>query len=298
MRILITGENGFLGSILANELKEKGHRILSLNTSGKRIDISAPFTLNEDLLADIVIHVAGKAHTIPGSEKEEARFYEVNLNGTKHLCNALLEQPKPCAFIFISTVSVYGLEVGVDIKETASLKGSTPYAKSKIMAEEFLSAWAVKHDIKLAILRLPLIAGPNPPGNLGAMIRGIRTGKYLSIGDASGRKSMVWAADIADIVPVLADKGGIYNLTDGYAPSFGELERVISQSLCRKLPRKIPLSIAKVLAMTGDILGKHAPINSNKLKKITSSLTFDDARAQAVLGWKPSKVLDKLPEII
>lgn len=298
MRILLTGESGFLGGILANALKGMGHSVLGLNTSGKRVDITRPFILEEHLLPDTIIHVAGKAHTIPGNKEEADRFYEVNLEGTKHLCNAVLQHHKPAAFIFISTVSVYGMDKGIGIKESALLNGSTPYAKSKIMAEEFLSAWAAKHNIQLGILRLPLIAGPNPPGNLGAMIHGIRTGKYLSIGDASGRKSMLWAADIADIVPVLAEKGGIYNLTDGYAPSFGELEKVISQSLSRKLPFKIPLPVAKLLAMAGDIFGSRAPINSNKLTKITSSLTFDDTRAQTVLGWKPSKVLEKLPEII
>ena len=299
MKILLTGESGFLGSILKKELEKKGHAVQGLNSLNGRIDISRPFDLDENLFADTIIHVAGKAHTIPRSKEEDARFYEVNLDGTKYLCNAILQNlPKPSAFIFISTVSVYGLDKGMDISESTLLNGNTPYAKSKIMAEEFLSLWAMEHGITLGVLRLPLIAGPNPPGNLGAMIRGIRSGKYLSIGDASGRKSIVWAADIADIIPVLTEKGGIYNLTDGYSPSFGELERVISQSLNKKMPKKIPLPVAKIIAMAGDVLGHRAPINSNKLTKITSSLTFDDSRAQALLGWKPSKVLEKLPEII
>ncbi|MBC7915293.1 MAG: hypothetical protein H7Y07_14350 [Pyrinomonadaceae bacterium] len=41
----------------------------------------------------------------------------------------------------------------------------------------------------------------------------------------------------------------------------------------------------------GDILGKRAPINSVKLKKITSDLTFDDSKAREILGWNPTPVL-------
>ena len=53
----------------------------------------------------------------------------------------------------------------------------------------------------------------------------------------------------------------------------------------------MPLSIAKAVGFMGDFLGSKAPINSQKLKKITADLTFDDSKAKSV-GWKPRKVLD------
>ena len=42
----------------------------------------------------------------------------------------------------------------------------------------------------------------------------------------------------------------------------------------------------------GDIAGKYAPLNSDKLNKITSTLTFDDSKARAAFGWNPTPVLE------
>src|SRR5690606_19563932 len=130
-----------------------------------------------------------------------------------------------------------------------------PYAKSKIATENWLIEWCSKHNIRLAILRLPLIAGVNPPGNLKAMIDGIRTGRYFRIGDGSARKSVVLASDVAAIIPKAAEVGGIYNLTDGYHPSFAELELLIANQLGKPVPKTIPMFLAKVLGWTGDIVG-------------------------------------------
>lgn len=299
--ILLTGETGFLGSLLKTSLGSFPSVFvnnLRKRDGGQRIDIRQKFVISRDINVDAVVHAAGKAHSVPKSDAEKQEFYKVNFEGTKNLCNALERLDKlPKSFIFISTVAVYGMGEGQQITEDRPLKGETPYAKSKILAEEWLQEWATKHSVILGILRLPLLVGPSPPGNLDAMIKGIRKGKYLSIGKANARKSMVWAEDIATIIPVLAEKGGIYNLTDGYHPSFGELEEVIAQGLVRRRPPDVPYWFARLLGLAGDILGRRFPINSDKLKKMTSTLTFDDGKARKELGWNPSKVLERLPEI-
>jgi hypothetical protein len=146
-------------------------------------------------------------------------------------------------------------------------------------------------------LRLPLVAGPNPPGNLGAMIKGIRNGKYFSIGNAPAKKSIVWAADIAKMLPGVICEGGIFNLTDGYDPSFAELEAGLALAMNSKV-KKMPYLAAKLLALMGDMIGKRAPVNSDKLMKITSTLTFDTSRAKEILNWQPTLVVTKLAEIV
>jgi hypothetical protein len=50
--------------------------------------------------------------------------------------------------------------------------------------------------------------------------------------------------------------------------------------------------VAKGLALIGDLFGSKAPINSDKLDKITKSLTFSNAKAIKDLGWKPLDVID------
>lgn len=301
--ILITGATGFLGTTLCCSLEKNGYHILKLGKKPDndiRVDLSGE-NIKLSIAGDIdyVVHAAGKAHIVPKSEAEAKEFYDVNFEGTQNLCNALMSLPvPPKSFIFISTVAVYGRDEGDLIAETHPLNGTTPYAKSKILAEEWLQNWAKVNNIKLGILRLPLVAGPHPPGNLGAMIKGIRSRKYLSIGNAAARKSVVWAGDIAGIIPNLAITGGVFNLADGCNPSFSELEAHIAEALKVNKVRKIPFAMAKFIAMIGNLLGKSAPINTDKLKKLTSTLTFDDSRARKLLNWNPTPVLDKIPEMI
>lgn len=241
---------------------------------------------------DIVLHAAGKAHSVPKTEEEKRVFFDVNLQGTKNLCAALERKGMPRAFIFISTVAVYGCDYGENITEEHSLDGVTPYAVSKCLAEEYLQKWCHEHNVILGIIRPSLIAGPNPPGNLGAMIYGIRSGRYFSIAGSRARKSVLMVQDIAKLVPLLAEKGGVYNVCDSYQPTFRELETVICRQLNRNLPLSIPYWIAKCMALVGDCLGKKAPINSLKLRKITKSLTFSNEKAVRELGWRPTGVLE------
>lgn len=99
------------------------------------------------------------------------------------------------------------------------------------------------------------------------------------------------ADDVAKIIVQACKIGGTYNLTDGYHPSFKELSMVISNQLGTKPPLSIPYIIVKFFALIGDFLGNIIPINSSKLNKLTSSLTFNDNKARELLKWRPSPVL-------
>jgi nucleoside-diphosphate-sugar epimerase len=302
--ILLTGASGFLGKVIYDTLSP-GHLITTIGR-GPAVANGGHLTadLSKELITGLpdtacVIHCAGKAHSVPKTEAEKEQFFQVNYRGTVNLCQSLVQEGRiPASFIFISTVAVYGKEEGVLIREDDPLEGTTPYAQSKIIAEQYLREWALANNVTLGILRLPLVAGPTPPGNLQAMINGIRTGRYLSIGKADARKSMVWAHDVATIIPEVAQRGGTYNLTDSKHPSFRELEHKIAKSLGKKDPFRIPLMLAKLLAFAGDRLGDRFPINTDKLNKITATLTFDDARAKTSLNWKPSPVAEKIRLVV
>lgn len=302
-RVLLTGGTGFLGHILHTELEHPGTGWV-VDTLGRGLDADYTFDIQKDTglslkgRYDMVIHAAGKAHAVPKTPAEKEAFFKVNLEGTKRFCSVLEKNGLPQSFVFISTVAVYGVDAGENIPESHALTGATPYAVSKIQAEQYLHEWASKHNIILSVLRLPLVAGPEAPGNLGAMVAGIRSGKYLRIGKAQAKKSVVWAADIAGIIPALLQRGGTFNLTDGRHPSFGELEESISKSLHKNAPKAIPMIAAKLLAWVGDVIGQKFPINSDKLNKITSTLTFSDEKARKELGWKPSSVTDRLSVLL
>lgn len=292
-KLLFTGGTGFLGKNVMPVLKEK----YEVTTCGitKNDMIKANFVTDIPELPekyDIVLHACGKAHVVPKTEAEKKAFFDVNFTGTKHLCEALEKIGIPKAIVFISTVAVYGCEFGDLITEEHPLEGKTPYAKSKILAEEYLTEWCKKNNVVLSILRPSLLAGKNAPGNLGAMVNGVRKGFYMNIAGGKVIKSILMAEDIARILPSLVEKGGTYNVCDTRQPSFGELSISVAKQLGKGKPMNIPYWMAWCMAKVGDLLGSKAPINSYKLEKMTKSLTFSNEKARKELGWEPLDVLD------
>lgn len=289
-KILITGSSGFLGKIIIRNLNNFSLISLGRTPSDIMVDLSQDVPQLDTV--SLVVHAAGKAHQVPNSAQQSQEFYDVNVKGTRNLIKGL-EQCKslPKAFVFISSVSVYSVESGKLINETAPLFAKDPYGESKIQAENLIQQWCSKHNVICTILRLPLLAGPNPPGNLGSMIKGIKSGYYFNIAGGKAKKSVVLAEDVAKIIPVVANIGGIYNLTDRYNPNFSELSKLIARQLGKSNPTNIPKWMADIMAKVGDLIGSKAPIDSKKLRKITSDLTFDDSKAVSAFGWNPTPVL-------
>lgn len=292
-KLLFTGGTGFLG-FNAKPVLDKMYEVTTIGITD-RDELKANFAKDVPVLPckyDIVLHAAGKAHIYPKTPEEVQSFYDINYQGTVNLCQALEKVGVPRSFIFISTAGVYGIENGNYVTEDTPLLGEQPYQKSKIMAEEFLTGWCAKNGVILGILRPSLMVGHNAPGNLGAMVNGIRTGKYLSINHGKARKSLLMAEDIAHLVPLVAKKGGVYNVCDDEHPSFGQLEELIAKQLGKRKPISIPYWFAKCIAVFGDIVGSWFPLNSQRLEKITLSDTLSNEKAKRELGWKPMGVLE------
>lgn len=292
-KLLFTGASGFLGYNIRPILEKQ----YDVHTIGLTDIDDIKFNLAKEVPPinthyDVVLHAAGKAHTVPKTEAEKQVFYDVNYQGTVNLCKALENAGIPKALVFISTVAVYGCEFGDNIDEFHPLNGDSPYAKSKIMAEEYLTKWCLDHQVRLGILRPSLLAGKNAPGNLGAMVKGIKKGYYMNIAGGKVVKSILMAEDIARLVPLLEEKGGVYNVCDTRQPSFGEISMSIAKQLGKGKPLDIPYWLAWCMAKVGDLLGNMAPINSYKLEKMTKSLTFSNEKAKHELGWEPLDVLE------
>ena len=160
------------------------------------------------------------------------------------------------------------------------------------MAEEYLTKWCLDHQVRLGILRPSLLAGKKAPGNLGAMVKGIQKGFYLNIAGGKVRKSILMAEDIARLIPILEEKGGIYNVCDTRQPSFGEISDSIAKQLGKHKPISIPYWMAWCMGKVGDLLGSKSPINSYKVEKMTKSLTFSNKKARHELNWEPLDVLE------
>ena len=290
-KVLLTGAGGFLGKSLKRTIDQD---IITLGRHDANIICDLSTDIPKIPQIKLVIHAAGKAHSVPKSNNEIEQFFSVNVRGTQNLLQGLENQNTiPQRFVFISSVAVYGLESGINIKESQTLSAVDPYGLSKVQAEDLVLKWCQKNDVVVTILRLPLVIGKTPPGNLHSMINGLKKGYYFNIARGTARRSMVLANDIGHFLIHVSAVGGIYNLTDGYHPSFYELSFRISEKLNVGHPRNIPLWLAKCISTVGDHLGSNFPLNSNKLSKLTSDLTFDDSKAREV-GWTSNMVLEQL----
>lgn len=291
--LLFTGGTGYLGHNV-KPILDANYEVTTIGISDRDM-IRANFVSDIPALPkryDVVLHAAGKAHSYPKTEAEIKAFYDVNYQGTINLCKALEKVGVPKSFIFISTMAVYGSDGASCVTEDFPLNGTTPYAKSKIQAEQFLIDWCDKHHVILGILRPSLLVGPNPPGNLGAMIRGIQKGRYLSIGESKARKSFLMVYDIGRVVPELARVGGIYNICADESITYRQLEEVICKQLNKSLPLSIPMWFAKLLAKIGDLMGKKAPINSLKLQKLTHTSIYSNTKIRKSLNWTPLNIIE------
>jgi len=285
VKCFLTGSSGFLGKRILFYLLESGFE----TKSPKRKEL-----LNELLnttAIDLFIHAAGKAHSTKNTKKEVEEFVEVNVELTKRITQHI-DQCKIHlnTFVFISSVAVYGLEEGVDINEEAPLNGNSPYAQSKKIAEEHLQHWSKTNGVNLVILRLPLIFGEDAPGNLGAMERAVKGRYYFQIGKGEAKRSMVHVKQLAEFLPTLIGKSGIYHLTDGIHNSYNEVAMHFAKKHRRRITN-VPLLPFKIVAKLGDVIPKF-PLTSYRVAKLSQSLTFSDQKARRELGWGGTNALE------
>lgn len=321
MPLLLTGASGFLGRNIIGRLGQ----CYSVTTLGRSAtcDIVADLAAGVPTLTghfDVVVHAAGKAHELPGKENDDD-FRRVNVGGTANLCRALEETGLPKAFVFISSVAVYGEEAGANVAEDHPLDGTSAYARSKIEAEAIITNWCARHGVPLAILRPALIVGPHATGNMEAMIRGIRRGFYVNVGGGKALRSIVAAADMAEVILKAIGRNDIYNICEQRQRTVAEIARRIADLTGRRHLSSLPLWLARAAALPGDLLNtlpnrnanarpshqtntrptRHAnshlrrwPLDSYRLRKLTESLTFDSAKARRDLQWHPLDALATL----
>ncbi len=307
-RALVTGSTGFLGAHIRDALLAAGYQVVGLNRHADPVCESqlVDFETGKGLDQvdghgfELVVHCAGKAHVLPKSEEEGKAFDRINGLGTERLLERLAAHP-PARLVYISTIAVYGREEGSNITESLDPQPSTPYGRSKLAGERAVTAFAKTHQIPALLLRLPLVAGAVPPGNLGDLANRIASGTYFSIRGNEARKSVVLAEDVADlIVTWTGTNPGVYNLTDGADPRFTELERAIELALGKTPSRQLPLGLLRFAASCGDLaakLGLPSPLTSSRLDKLLSTLTFSSAAARKALPWQPRPTTTVLPTL-
>ncbi len=151
MKIFLTGIDGYIGTILGQELIKSGHEVSGLDTGYYKeawlYDIpgfKAPKTLNKDIRTidvndlkgfDAIIHLSELSNDPLGQNSPEVT-YDINHKGTVKIAD-LAKKAGIKRFIYFSSCSVYGASDNI-VDETSQVNPLTAYAKSKIMNEEYL----------------------------------------------------------------------------------------------------------------------------------------------------------------
>lgn len=292
MRILLTGSTGFIGKHIYDVIS-KSNTVVTIGRKGCHIAYDFTKIKNDIPEADLLIHCAGLAHVHEDKYCDE--LIKVNFEYSVNLLKSINESKSSIRYlVLISSVSVYGPSKGNLINEKSELQPNSCYGISKLKCEEAFISWANRNSIKCTILRLPLVIGIGASGNLESMIKAIRKGYYFNVGKGDAKKSMVLVQDVADIIINASKVGGIYNLTDGYHPSFYELSNKIANQFGKEKVKSIPFLLAQALALLGNLIGRKSPLNSDKLSKLTSTLTYDDSSARIAINWNPTAVLEGL----
>ncbi len=178
MKLLVTGGAGYIGSIVASRLLDRGHEVVVLDNlrQGHREAVPSAATLVEldlrdeagvrDLLVegfDAVLHFAALA-LVGESVSHPERYYRTNVGGTLNLLEAMTGAGVS-RLVFSSTCAVYGQPDEVPIPETAPPRPTNAYGASKLAVDGMIGDFCVAHGLAAVSLRYFNVAGAN--GELG-----------------------------------------------------------------------------------------------------------------------------------
>jgi nucleoside-diphosphate-sugar epimerase len=200
-RILITGKNSYIGNSfelwLANDPQRyKVDKISVRDDSWRKIKFSS---------YDTIFHVAGIAH-LNERKVDQNLYYKVNRDLANEIANQAKEEGVE-HFIFISSMSVYGKEIGIIDKRTP-YKPKSHYGKSKLEAERLIYDLD-DIDFKVSIIRPPMIYGYGCKGNyvkLSSLAR--RTPVFP---DIKNHRSMIYIDNLNEYIKSIVD-----NPTSGF----------------------------------------------------------------------------------
>ena len=280
--ILLTGHTGFLGSVIYKELK-KSFEVVTLgrdSSSDYRVDFAnwvGKLDLKHSL--DAIVHVAGLAHNKAKSQKE---LFDVNTTSTKHLL-ALAHKNNVESLIYISSTAVYGKTYGLDITENTLLLGKSDFSISKIEAERVIDSFKIRSKL---VLRLPLVVGPKPPGNLSRLLNSISSESHICLSGNEAQKSVVFVSDVASFISQWLLKSqresGTINLCNQTAPTFNWIENAIAESEGSRYRIRIPI---KLLWKTVNWMKAKFNISVPLVGKLFYPLTFSDQLAREKFGY-------------
>ncbi len=217
MKILVTGTEGYLGSLLAPILMRRGHELTAVDTgfykSGWLYNGSplTPRTLNKDIrhitsddLAGIeaVVHMAELSND-PTGELAPDITYEINHKGSVRLAE-LAKAAGVTRFIYMSSCSVYGVADADYMTEESPVKPQTAYAICKTLVERDLGPMA-DDDFSPTFMRNATAYGASPRMRFDIVLNNLSglawtTQEIKMVSDGTPWRPLVHGLDIAQAI--------------------------------------------------------------------------------------------------
>ena len=288
--VLVTGAGGFVGRHLVPVLAGEGWRVrravrtLSGSDGEVLIGSIGPATDWRAALAGVeaVVHLAARVHH-PGEEDTDELYRAVNTEGTLQLARSAAAAGVR-RFVHVSTILVNGSSTDgrAPFREDDIPAPRGVYGNSKAAAEAGLKQLAETVDMRIAVIRPPLIYGAGALGNFRLLVRAIQRGIPLPFGAIRNRRAFLGvenlASFIANRVSGADNKFDIFLVADEMQISTPEFVRQIARaadSTARLVP--VPVTALKVLLkMSG---------RSESRDSLIGSMEIDVSKVAAT-GWR------------
>ncbi|MFC1585325.1 UDP-glucose 4-epimerase family protein [Fibrobacterota bacterium] len=298
MRVLITGPTGFIGRPLCEKMAQAGWNVrgavweqesdamLPDGVETVFIKSIGPDTDWKEALQgiEVIIHLAARVHMMKDTATDKLAEYRlINTAGTERLVKEAIKHSVK-RIVYISTIKVNGEGSESAYKADDKVCPKDPYGMSKWEAELILNKACDEGGIETVIIRPPLVYGPGVTANFLSLIRLVKSGLPLPLGNARNRRSLVFKGNLMDAIITCATHGNAVGKTflvsDGNDVSTAELIRQIARSL-KKKDRLFPFPISW-LRLAGTLLNRTGMVD-----RLTTSLTVDISKIRMDLDWEP-----------
>jgi len=253
-RILVTGGAGFIGSHLMDELIKEGFEVTVFDdlSTGRIENISHHLEKRkirfiegdvrhrkdvEEALdgVEAVFHLAAIT-SVPYSIRHPKITYEVNVDGTRNLLEACLRSNVE-KFIYLSTCAVYGEPEYLPVDEKHPTNPISPYAESKLKAEQTCMEFQEAYGLKTVVLRPFNIYGSRQRndwygGVIANFIERLREGKPpLIYGDGKQTRDFIYIDDAVRAFMMALNNddavGRTFNIATGIPTSINRLGQLL-----------------------------------------------------------------------
>lgn len=306
---LVTGANGFVGSVLINELSRSGYDVRQLlrnESSFKNPSVNKFWIDGLDNLGDlskplkdveVLIHLAARVHVMNEKRKDPLSEYRrINVESTLNLARQAATSGVK-RFVFLSSIKVNGevTEKNKPFRADDIPNPKDPYAISKCEAEAGLMTLAKETGMEVVIIRPPLVYGPGVKANFLNMIKMLHAGIPLPFGAINNKRSLVFIDNLVDLVIKVIDhpgaSGEIFLVSDDYDVSTSVLLNMLSVALMGREARLIALP-QSLLRIIFKVLGKSALSD-----RLLDSLQLDIEKTKNKLDWMPPVTFDRAIKI-